>query len=74
MILYDGFESAQIGVGTRAGQEVMVYDYHRCVQVLIARDGMDYEEATEFMEFNVLCLYVGDQTPIFIRGNDESED
>jgi len=73
MIVYDGFESAQIGVGTQANREVMVYDYDKCLQVLIARDGMEYEDAVEHMEFNVVSMYVGAQTPIFIRGESDEE-
>jgi hypothetical protein len=28
---------------------------------------MDYDEALEFFEFNVACLYAGPGTPIFIE-------
>jgi hypothetical protein len=35
--------------------------------VLIDRDRMSYEEAHEYMEFNVVTAYVGDFTPSFIH-------
>jgi hypothetical protein len=42
-----------------------VYSYDKCVEVL-ERD-MDYEDAVEYMEFNVTGAYVGEQTPVFTR-------
>lgn len=68
VILADGFEDAFIGIAERcAHNPVAVYDYERCVQTLMRRDGMTDEEACEWMEFNVLGTYVGDQTPWFLR-------
>lgn len=34
------------------------------------RDGMDETEAWEFMEYNVVCAYVGEATPIFVYPSD----
>jgi hypothetical protein len=30
------------------------------------RDGMSYEDATEFFEFNIAGSYVGEATPIWV--------
>jgi len=73
MVAFDGFEDAVMFRGTRAGAPVLIYDYDKCLQVLIARDGMEYEDAVEYMEFNVVSMYVGAQTPIFIRGESDEE-
>lgn len=63
----DGLEDAFIGVGSIYSEPpVAVYDREKCVQVLMARDGMDYEDAVEFLEFNTFGAYVGPQTPMFI--------
>jgi len=63
----DGFESCIIGVATRFGAEPLVaYDTDKCLSLLMARDGMTYEEAVDFFEFNVAGAWVGDGTPIFI--------
>ena len=64
-LLADGFDNALIGYD--AAGACAVYDYDKCMTVLIDRDGMSYEEAHEFMEFNVVSAYVGDFTPIFIH-------
>jgi hypothetical protein len=67
-LLADGFEEAFIGVTEpQPGRpSCAVYDFDDCVSVLVRRDGMAYDEAVEFMLFNVTDAYVGDQTPIFV--------
>ena len=30
------------------------------------RDEMDYNEAVEFLEYNVIGAYVGEKTPVYI--------
>jgi hypothetical protein len=44
---------------------VAVYDYAKCIDILA--ESMDYEEALEYFEYNVIGAYVGEQTPIFLR-------
>jgi len=61
----DGFDRALIGYN--ATSFCAVYDYDKCMTVLIERDGMSYEEAHEHMEFNVVSAYVGDFTPSFVH-------
>lgn len=68
----DGFEDALIGIGMKKGSEdSLVYDYEKCVEILIERDGMSHEEAIEWMEFNVVDAYVGPTTPIFVHTDPE---
>jgi hypothetical protein len=69
----DGFDEAILGVGRRCGQpNLLVYDYHKCCEILVKRDKMTYEEAEEFMEFNVVGAWVGESTPIFVHTNKEA--
>ena len=65
-LMADGFEEALIGFGTRFNNPVTVYDLNKCIDVLVDRDGMSQEEAMEYMDFNVLGAYVGEETPIFL--------
>ena len=68
MITADGFETAFVAVGFRYnGNDIAVYDYDLCIDVLIDRDTMSVEEAHEFMSYNVIGAYVGEETPLFIR-------
>ena len=65
-LMADGFEEALIGFGTRFNSPVTIYDFNKCIGVLVERDGMSEEDAQEYMEFNVLGAYVGEETPIFL--------
>ena len=63
----DGFDSALIGVGERAGQPtIAMYDKDKCINLLIERDGMTEEEAEEYLYFNVVGAWVGEYTPCFV--------
>lgn len=66
MLFADGFDDALLGVSYRAGgMEVAAYDRTECINIL-ERQGMTWEEAEEYFEFNVVAAWVGDQTPVFI--------
>ena len=67
MLTADGFDDAIIGVSERFGRSpIVAYDKDKCIQVLMDRDGMDYEDAIEFFNFNVIGAWVGEGTPEFI--------
>jgi len=36
------------------------------LNILITRDGMTYEEALEYYDFNIGCAWLGEFTPIYI--------
>ena len=64
----DGFHEAIIGLAARATSTLVVaYDYDKCVGILVDRDGMSYEDAVEFMSFNVTNAWVGEGTPVFVH-------
>jgi hypothetical protein len=69
LLLAEGFDAAVIGLacGIRLGSPVVAYDYDACAEILMERDGMDREEAEEFLEFNTLGSHMGEKTPVFIR-------
>jgi hypothetical protein len=63
----DGFDEAIIGVAQRCSKPpLVVYDAQKCIEILMKRDGMTYEEADEFFEFNTLGSWVGEHTPLFL--------
>lgn len=65
-------KGAVIGVLERFGQEPLVLlDKEKCLKIYMDRDGMTYEEAIEFFEFNVLGAWVGEGTPCFATLNDD---
>ena len=64
------FAEAFLGV-TNDDPPKAVYSEEKVLDVFVDRDGMTYEEAIDFFEFNVRGAYVGDQTPLFILSFDE---
>lgn len=63
-LLADGLEDAFIGYTVNHHHaHVAVYDYGKCIEVLVARDGMTHEDAEEFLSFNTLGAYVGEKRP-----------
>ena len=47
-------------------EERLIYSIDKCVEILVERDGMTSEEALEYMDYNVLCAYIGKDQPIFV--------
>jgi len=64
----DGFDEAIVGVVSRCGfNPVVCYSQQKIIQILMDRDGMDYEEAQEYYSFNISGAYVGEGTPMFLE-------
>ena len=77
ILLADGFEDAFVGVVESFGTAPKAcYNYDTCIDILVegcsvmrGGDGepeMTYDEAVEYLEFNVTQAYVGEHTPAFI--------
>ena len=62
-MLVDGHDNALAGWSTDGKAIYRVYDI---VATLMERDGMTYEEAMEYFDFNILGAYVGEYTPIYM--------
>jgi len=60
----DGFDDAFIGLVERASQEpILVYDREATLQILMERNGMAFDDAVEWYEFNIAGAWVGQLTP-----------
>lgn len=67
-LLADGLEAALIGYTVNTHHaHVAVYDIDKCIDVLVERDGMTPEEADEYLSFNTICAYVGENGPLYIK-------
>lgn len=62
----DGFDEAIIGL-TSGG--LVAYSYEKCVEMVMEDCNIEYIDALEYVEFNVVGSYVGEGTPIFIITN-----
>ena len=71
VLLMDGFEEAFIGYSQRINEPVLaVYSYEKMLGVLVRRDDMDYDEATEYINYNCLGAWVGEKTTIIVMDSD----
>ena len=79
VITLDGLDEAIMGrscIWERTGhrEDRVVYSGEKIVEILVERDGMDYDEAREYIEYNIEGAYVGEQTPTVLwRDLDEEE-
>ncbi len=58
----DGFDDAVIGID--AVKLRLVYDVDKMRSILVDQEGMSFDEAMEYLDYNVLGAYVGEQTPL----------
>jgi hypothetical protein len=65
----DGYEDAFLGICRSPGHQsaVAAYDYDKCIEILMDRDGMTYEDAVDFFGFNTMGAYVGPDTPHYVE-------
>jgi len=67
-ILLDGLESAIIGVTDEFGTgRRVLYSKDKILQILQERDGMTWDEAEEFFDYNIKGGYFGEQNPVFLE-------
>jgi hypothetical protein len=75
MLKIDGHDDAVIGPAMIWGVDkkgggirisVLVYDAEAIRTTLMERDGMDADEAREYIEFNIEGAYMGPDTPILV--------
>ncbi len=76
MLKIDGHDDAIIGpamVWDESGslRPVLVYDAEVIRQTLMKRDGMSFEDAREYIEFNIEAAYTFPATPILVWPQDE---
>jgi hypothetical protein len=62
----DGYDDCLVGVVERFRQDsYFIYDKQLVLEKL-QKNGMTYEEALEYYEYNQLGAYVGERTPAFL--------
>ena len=66
IITADGFELAFLGCGYSFAGAYAIYNFSTCMEILMQRDGMTYDEAEEYFEYNVTGAFVGDRMPVFL--------
>ncbi|RLI45634.1 hypothetical protein DRO61_10315 [Candidatus Bathyarchaeota archaeon] len=66
ILFADGLDRACIGVARRYTGDVACYDVDMCIEVFM-EDGMTYEDAREYFEYNVIGAFMGEFTPVFVE-------
>jgi hypothetical protein len=71
-LLCDGFDDAIIGMAERINLgPVVAYSVSKILDIMIERDGMTYEDALEYYDYNIVGSWMGENTPIFITTNQD---
>ena len=65
MLYCDGFEDAILGYVEVFSKTLVLYDKEKCINILMQRDQMTYDDAIDFFNYNVTGAYVGEYTPAF---------
>lgn len=61
----DGFDDALVGC-TYGANVVAVYDINKMIEILM-EEGTNYDDAVEFLDYNVVGAYLGEKTPLYIN-------
>jgi hypothetical protein len=71
-LVCDGFDDAIIGMAERINLgPVVAYSVSKIIDIMVERDGMSYEEALEFYDYNIVGSWMGENTPVFITTNQD---
>jgi hypothetical protein len=62
ILIADGFNDAIIGIEDDSLR--IIYSVKKCVDILMS-EGIAFDEALEYFDFNVKGSYMGDKTPIW---------
>ncbi len=63
----DGFDYAVIGFELESKK--LIYSYQMCLDILAEEETMSYEDAVEFLGFNVMDSDIRKKTPIWCIDN-----
>lgn len=69
LITADGFDEAIMGIVTDpvTGSERLIYDYERCIKILVDLAVVDEDTANDFMRDQVMTGNLGAATPLFVN-------
>ena len=67
ILFADGYDGAIEGVVWDGERTRVVYRTESILKILMDRDKMTYDEASEFFDFNVAGAYMGVYTPLYME-------
>lgn len=67
LLKVDGYDDCIEGIGYHIEHgHILVYSERKMLDKMVKEDGMTYDEAKEYFDFNIAGAYVGEKTPIFM--------
>ena len=67
IVFADGYDKAIAGVIWEGERTRVVYTTEKILAILMDRDAMTYDEASEFFDFNVAGSHMGVYTPLYLE-------
>jgi hypothetical protein len=69
LLVVEDFADAMMGTfyDHAVGEMRVAYDINKCIKILMEKDGWSEDEAIEWMQYNILMAYMGNDQPIFIE-------
>jgi hypothetical protein len=61
------FDEAIVGVVSRIDTVAVCYSETKIIEILMREDGMNYDDAIEYYQFNILGSWVGEHTPVYLE-------
>jgi len=61
------FDAAILGVVNRINTVAVCYSESKIIEILMNEDKMDYDEAIEYYQYNILGNWVGEHTPVYLE-------
>ena len=72
---FDGLNSCIIGkISIKGLPDRICYDYEKVVELIMDEHSCDYEDAVDYVGFNILDAYIGEETPAFLFPNDDDDE
>ena len=68
LLFADGFDDCIIGISDDFGKVRVVYCVEKMIEKLMS-SGDTYLDARDWLEFNTLNAWVGENTPIYVESN-----
>ena len=66
----DGYDDCICGIVERFGMEnVLLYDTDTIIEKMMSLDGMSYQEAMEYFDYNIKGAWMGEGTPCFFSNS-----
>lgn len=73
-VLWDGLDDAIVGITDSMRAVYDIYKMECIIYEGLKEKGLTFEDAVEYVEYNILCAYVGDFTPVHIWVVDDNEE